>query len=103
MGQHEIRDKLEGEQLTLFLKRLLDDLFALERMLDEGLFETGVRRFGLEQELFLADEAGHPICAALEVLDRLDDQHFTTELGLFNLEMNLDPLLLQGTGLQRHG
>ena len=38
------------------MRAILADLRALERMLDEGMFETGVRRIGAEQEMFLIDE-----------------------------------------------
>src|SRR5437773_1174497 len=72
------------------MRALLDDVQALERMLEEGLFETGVRRIGAEQEMFLTDPDGHVAPAALKLLDKLQDPHFVTELGLFNLELNLD-------------
>ena len=32
----------------------------------------------------------------LDILERIDDPHYTTELGLFNLEINLDPLVFEG-------
>ena len=43
------------------------------------------------RELFLVDGSWRPACAALQLLDEIDDEHFTTELAQFNLEMNLDP------------
>ena len=66
-------------------------------MLDLGLIESGVRRIGVEQELFLVDESGAPAPVAMKVLRRLDDPRFVTELALFNLEINLSPLLLEGS------
>ncbi|MCC6621312.1 MAG: CBS domain-containing protein [Deltaproteobacteria bacterium] len=82
-----------------FMVALLNDLRALERMLAEGLFETGVRRIGSEQEMFLIDEAWAPANGALQILEKLQDPHFTTELGAFQLEANCDPQLLAGDGL----
>jgi CBS domain-containing protein len=64
---------------------------ALEKMLDSGLIETGVRRIGAEQEMFLIDKAHKPALKAMEILDVIDDERFTHELGLFNLEANLAP------------
>ena len=89
-----------GESLRAFRARLLDDLRAMEKMLEEGMFETGVRRIGAEQEMFLVDESGRPACAALEVLEATNDPHFTTELALFQLEFNLDPLVFGGDCFQ---
>jgi CBS domain-containing protein len=87
----------EGEgSVRVFTKALLKDLQALERMLEQGLIESGVRRFGCEQEMFLVDEAWRPAPVAVEVLDLLDGEAFTTELARFNLEMNLPPMTLGG-------
>ncbi len=97
MGEQEIRDThVEGENLRQFLKNVLTDLRALEQMLNEGMIESGVRRIGAEQEMFLVDHSLRPAMAALEALRELDDEHFTTELGLFNLEVNLDPQVFGG-------
>ena len=50
-------------------------------MLEKGLFETEVRRIGAEQEMFLVDRGFRPALVAIELLERIDDPHFTTELG----------------------
>ena len=78
-----------------FTKALLRDLRALERMLAEGAFETGVRRIGAEQEMFLVNEAWRPASAALDVLEKLQGP-YTTELALYNLEANVEPRVLTG-------
>ncbi len=95
MGQDVVAEQ-GGEAIRSFTKALLTDLRALERMLDEGLIESGVRRFGCEQEMFLVDHAWRPATVALEVLDLLEEENFTTELGRFNLEMNIEPMMLAG-------
>jgi CBS domain-containing protein len=64
-------------------------------MLAEGRFETGIRRIGAEQEMFLVNEAWRPATTALEILDRLEGP-FTTELALYNLEANVEPRVLEG-------
>lgn len=90
---------LSGDERRRYMRALLTDLRALERMLETNMFERGVVRIGAEQEMFLVDEAYHPAPAALTLLERLGTKHFTTELGLFNLEINADPQLLAGKGL----
>ena len=91
--------ELSGDERRHFMRALLSDLRALERMLAEGMFERGVARIGSEQEMFLVDRSFHAAPAALKVLQRLDDPHYTTELGLFNLELNADPQPFAGKGL----
>lgn len=92
----------EQEALRAFTRSLLQDLHALGRMVEGGLLEEGVRRVGAEQEAFLVDRSLRAAPVALRVLERLaDPSHFTTELGLFNIEMNLDPLPLAGDCFRR--
>jgi CBS domain-containing protein len=86
-GSQAIRD---------FTRALLDDLRALEAMIDRGLIESGRHRFGAEQELFLVDHHWRPAPIALQLLEDLEDTRFTTELALFNAEINLDPQDLDG-------
>jgi CBS domain-containing protein len=96
MGEQEVRKNSDNEQQRRFMRRLLDDVRALEQMLDQGIIESGKSRIGAEQELFLIDHTSRPVPKALEVLETIDDPHFTTELALFNLEFNADPIDLQG-------
>ncbi len=100
MGKHDVRESTRVDELRLFMKSLLDDVRAMERMLETGAIETGVRRIGAEQELFLVDETWRPAPIAAEVLQAVDDPHFTTELARFNLEFNMDPLLFGGSCLR---
>lgn len=92
--------ELEGETRRDYMHALLRDLRAMERMVKEGHFERGVSRIGAEQEMFLVDGGYHATGAALKVLEHLDTAHFTTELGLFNLEANADPQPFSGQGLR---
>lgn len=96
MGEHDIKGSGNSQELRHFTRRLLRDVQALEKMLDDGLIETGVRRIGAEQELFLLDSSYRPAPLALKMLDRLQDSRFTTELAIFNLEFNLEPLVFGG-------
>ena len=95
MGQDLVPEQ-GSEAIRSFTKALLTDLRALERMLDDGMIESGVRRFGCEQEMFLVDHAWRPAPVAMQILDLLDEDNFTTELAQFNLEMNIEPMVLEG-------
>ncbi|MDX1385768.1 MAG: glutamate-cysteine ligase family protein, partial [Thermoanaerobaculia bacterium] len=93
MGDHDrVREKLDPAELRLFTKALLVDLRALETMLEEGRIESDRRRLGAEQEVVLVDDEWRPAPVNLKVLERLADERFTTELGRFNIEFNLDPV-----------
>jgi CBS domain-containing protein/gamma-glutamylcysteine synthetase len=84
-----------------FMHAMLADLRALDRMLRDGLLETGPRRIGAEQEMFLIDRNWAPARASLQMIEKLADPHYTTELGQFQLEANADPQLFSGNGLSR--
>lgn len=100
MGEHGVRRvRGEGDERA-FTRALLHDLSAFERILSSPLVERGRRRVGVEQELFLVDAAGRPAPCSSDVLERLGDPRFTTELALFNLEANLPPVPLDGTFLR---
>jgi CBS domain-containing protein len=96
MGEQNVKRNSDEATHQAFMKSLLSEVHALERMLELGLVESGVRRIGAEQEMFLIDRAHKPACKALEILDTIDDPRFTHELGLFNLEANLSPQRLGG-------
>ncbi|MEX2525995.1 MAG: glutamate-cysteine ligase family protein [Gemmatimonadota bacterium] len=96
MGQTAAAGSDDADVSRAFTRSLLDDLRVLERMIKQGRIESGVRRFGAEQELFLVDDGWRPAPLALKVLERLSDGDFTTELALFNLEANVPPHLLEG-------
>ena len=101
MGEHEVEQESSKQQVRRFTRALLDDVTALQRMLEGGHIESGVRRIGAEQEMFLIDPSGGPAPKAVEVLARLEDDRFTTELGRFNLEANLTPRAFGGSCLRQ--
>jgi CBS domain-containing protein len=98
MGEQAISavDTTDEQQLRAFMRAILDDLQALEQMIDLGMIESGVRRVGAEQEMFIVDRTGSPAPLAMELLAELPSDTFTTELARFNLEANLQPRLFEG-------
>ncbi|WP_232622886.1 CBS domain-containing protein [Pareuzebyella sediminis] len=96
VGEHSVK-KLKGSTAKAeYLKHLLDDLEALQRMSDQNMFESSPIRIGAEQEFCLVNETWEPAELAVEVLKGLDGRFFTTELARYNLEANLEPLSLSG-------
>lgn len=100
MGEKDIQIELESSDLRVFTQALLRDVRALDELLRKDQIESGVRRIGLEQEIFLVDDMWRPAPIAVELLERIDDPRVTSELGRFNLEFNLDPLLFGGNCLR---
>jgi len=49
MGEHHVEESSDAGRLRSFMRALLDDLRALEQMLDAGRVEAGVRRGGAWQ------------------------------------------------------
>lgn len=94
MGQHDVHADLDPATLRAFTKQVLDDLRALEHLVQAGMIESGVRRVGAEQELFLVDRGWRPFPVAVAILEELTGPEFTTEIASFNLEINLPPLSL---------
>lgn len=101
MGEQNIHVNTSEEERLIFLQHLLNDLKALERMHKGHAIEDDVIRIGAEQEFCLVNEQWRPASNAMEVLSELNDSHFTTELARFNLEINLDPVELQGSAFQQ--
>ncbi len=95
MGNPSVKAIESLSERKTFLYHLLHDVEALDKMIAQDLFEKGIQRIGAEQELCIVDKNFYPSKNALEILDKIQDDHFTTELALFNLEINLDPLKLQ--------
>src|SRR5882724_499845 len=99
MGEHAVRQQQEVETIRLFTRALLADLFALEQMLINGQIESGVRRIGAEQEMFLIDSGMRPASISPRLIDRLKHPKLTTEIAQFNLEANLSPVMFNGNCL----
>jgi len=101
MGEQKVEAEFAGPDRRRFMRAILRDLQALEAMLANGMIEEGVRRVGAEQEVFLVDRHWHPSPGALKAIELAKDSHLTTELGLFQLECNLDPQLFGGDCFSR--
>ncbi|MFZ1496440.1 MAG: CBS domain-containing protein, partial [Saprospiraceae bacterium] len=81
-----------------FMWHLLNDVQALEYMLNNDWFESDVIRIGAEQEMCLVDnETFKPATINLQVLELMKEHEWCgTELAKFNLETNLSPRVFKG-------
>lgn len=105
MGEHRVIKQVNTKQRIAFMRHLLHDLQALEMMLEQNMFETGITRMGAEQECCIVTPRWRPAKCAEELLDKVKDAHFTTELAKYNIEVNLDPMELTGNcffRMERH-
>jgi len=96
MGELKVIKLSSKTDKANYIHQLLKDIEALDLMIKNNLIEKTPIRIGAEQEFCLVDSHFNPKCNSLTVLKEIDDDHFTTEIGNFNLELNLDPFELKG-------
>jgi len=99
MGDLNVKSVHSKEEQQQFVRHLIRDISAMERMLREGWFEDDNMHIGAEQEMCLVDRYFKPIHVNLEALETIGDESFTSELANFNLEANLKPLPFSGKSL----
>ncbi|MDP5081121.1 MAG: CBS domain-containing protein [Winogradskyella sp.] len=95
MGYLDVKLLKGSKDKALYIHHLIKDLEALDIMLKKGLIEESPIRIGAEQEFCLTKNDFSPNNNSLDVLEAINDNHFTTELGKYNLEINSDPLELK--------
>ena len=95
MGEQKVKTIADNKGRSKFIRHLLNDVEALELMLERGLIESDITRIGSEQEFCLVNKNWRPSKKSGEILKDINDPHFTTEIALFNLEINLDPIELK--------
>lgn len=95
MGNLQVTKLTDPKDKASYIHQLVKDIKALEIMINDGLIEKSPIRIGAEQEFCLVNDAFLPNGSSLEILKDIDDDRFTTEIGNFNLEINLDPIELK--------
>ncbi|HEY5988817.1 MAG TPA: glutamate--cysteine ligase, partial [Streptosporangiaceae bacterium] len=99
MGRDIEAIKVSGEDRRRYRDKVRRSLDVFARMLRERLFEDDPAQVGVEIELNLVDEHGAPSMRNADVLDAIADPAWATELGQFNLEINVPPRRLDGNAL----
>ncbi len=95
MGEMISNSTKNISEKVVFAEHLIDDIKALQILLDKNLFEDDIVRIGAEQELCLVNAQSRPVGINLKLLEAIGDSHFTTELASYNIEINLDPFELK--------
>ncbi len=95
MGHLDVKRLKSPKDKALYIHHLVKDLEALDLMLNNGLIEKEPIRIGAEQEFCITKNNFFPNNNSLEILEAINDAHFTTEIGTYNIEINSDPLELK--------
>src|SRR6266545_3879137 len=99
MGRDIKAITISGEDRRKYREKVQRSLDVFARMLRERRFEASPSRVGVEIELNLVDSRGAPSMRNAAVLDAIADPAWATELGQFNLEINVPPRRLEGHAL----
>jgi gamma-glutamyl:cysteine ligase YbdK (ATP-grasp superfamily) len=101
MGKDVERLEFTREDRTRYREKVRANLDALTRMLADSPFESDRPLTGMEIELNLVDDQAEPAMRNAAVLEAIADPAFVTELGQWNIEINVPPDVLDGDGLAR--
>ncbi|MGB3771770.1 MAG: glutamate-cysteine ligase family protein [Rhodococcus sp. (in: high G+C Gram-positive bacteria)] len=101
MGDEVEQRTFSRKDRQIFRHKVQEDLDALASMLATDNFQVDEPRLGMEIELNLVDEHMQPAMANAEVLDAIADPDFQTELGQFNIEINVPPAPLAGARMRQ--
>ncbi|MGP0052807.1 MAG: glutamate--cysteine ligase [Solirubrobacteraceae bacterium] len=96
MGEQVAARTFSREDRQRYRRKVRACLDVFARMLSEARFHPERRSFGMEIELNLTDDSGEPALVNAAALEAIADPSFQTELGQFNVEINIAPRLLEG-------
>ena len=99
MGEEVEQQEFSRADRTRHREKVRRNLDVFARMLREARFDTDDPMTGLEVELNLVDDKGDPALKNAEVLEAIASPDFQTELGQFNIEINVPPATLREGGL----
>ena len=99
MGQDVDDREFTREDRTRYRLKVRRCLDVFARMLSEHDFSVEHPHVGVEIEFNLVDDHGDPAMKSAEALEAIADDDFQTELGLFNIEINVPPSRAAGGGL----
>jgi hypothetical protein len=96
MGEEVTGTAYSREQRQRYREKVRQDLDVFERMLTTSSFDFERPMTGMEIELNLVDTDYHPKMANAQVLEHIADPGYQTELGQYNIELNVEPRPLPG-------
>ncbi|MFF0813785.1 glutamate-cysteine ligase family protein [Rhodococcus sp. NPDC003318] len=100
MGREVTRLVFTRKDRQVFREKVHDCLDALADLLAGETGTTSDPTVGLELELNLVDAGHEPAMVNASVLDAIADPAYQTELGQFNIEVNVAPRRLDGDNLE---
>jgi gamma-glutamyl:cysteine ligase YbdK (ATP-grasp superfamily) len=100
MGRDIEAIKISGEDRRKYREKVRRSLDVFARMLRERLFDENPSTVGQEIELNLVDERGMPSMRNADALKAIANPAWATEVGQFNLEINVPPRHLDGDELE---
>jgi len=100
MGEDVAAQEFSRADRTRYREKVRRNLDVFARMLADAQFDTDDPMTGLEVELNLVDERMDPALRNAEALEAIANPDFQTELGQFNVEINVPPAKLRDGGLQ---
>jgi gamma-glutamyl:cysteine ligase YbdK (ATP-grasp superfamily) len=98
MGEEVDQQEFSREDRTRYREKVHRCLDVFARMLRESRFDAEDPMTGLEIELNLVDDGGDPALKNAEALAAIAQPDFQTELGQFNIEINVAPQHLREWG-----
>ncbi len=103
MGEQKVTIAKDPQEVQAFMRRLLNDVRALEYMLKNDWFESDIVRIGAEQEMCIVNgKTFKPAKVNVEVMKKMKRYKWLdTELAQFNLETNLTPHEFKGNALRK--
>jgi Glutamate-cysteine ligase family 2(GCS2) len=99
MGREIQAIKISGDDRRKYRDKVRRSLDVFARMLRESMFDPDPSQVGQEIELNLVDERGVPSMRNADVLKAIASPAWATEIGQFNLEINVPPRRLAGDAL----
>ena len=100
MGEAVGSVRYTPRERALYRRKLQENLETFDTYLQNASFESK-GTIGLELEFNLVDEQGAPALANVGVLDTLDDGDFQSEIGAYNLEVNMPISRVRDAGLKQ--
>ena len=98
MGEEVAAQEFSRADRTRHREKVRRCLDVFARMLREAAFDTDDPMTGLEIELNLVDDSGDPALKNADALAQIANPDFQTELGQFNVEINVPPQRLRDNG-----
>src|ERR671917_118242 len=99
MGEEDAQQTFSREDRARYRQKVRRRLDVFAEMLRDARFDFERPMTGMEIELNLIDKDNRPAMRNADVLAAVADPAFQTELGQFNVEINVPPRRLAGTGV----